>query len=91
MPATSRAGKKRSRASACPAKDPFALLLDMEEPLTDAINTVQALRLMGHGLILHDETGSEPIVALAWMTAQRLDAVKEIWNKMLEARRRGKS
>jgi hypothetical protein len=52
---------------------------------------VQALYLMGHGLISHYEAGGDAIVALADETGQRLEAVKEIWNEMLGERRRSRS
>jgi hypothetical protein len=63
-------------------------ILGVEEPLTDAINYVQAMYLMGFGLISHHEAGGDAIVALAEQTGQRLEAVKEIWNEMLRERRR---
>jgi len=67
--------------------EPFPLILEIEPPLIDAINYAEALRLMGQGLVLHDETGGDAIVALAWETTQRLATVKKIWNKMLDKRR----
>jgi hypothetical protein len=63
----------------------------MEEPLTDAINYVQALHLLGYGLISHHEAGGDAIVALAEETGQRLESVKRIWNEMLGERRRYRS
>jgi hypothetical protein len=62
----------------------------MEEPLTDAINYVQAMYLMGYGLISHHEAGADAIVTLADETGQRLEAVKEIWNEMLGERWRSR-
>ena len=59
-------------------------------PLTDAINYVQALYLMGFGLISHHEAGGDAIVALAHETGKRLEAVKEIWNEILGERRRSR-
>ncbi|MEA2885823.1 MAG: hypothetical protein QOD11_183 [Bradyrhizobium sp.] len=66
----------------------FPLILGIEEPLTDAINYVQAMYLMGYGLISHHEAGGDAIAALAEETGQRLEAVKEIWNEMLGEKRR---
>jgi hypothetical protein len=68
----------------------FPLILRIEEPLTDAINYVQALYLMGFGLISHHEAGGDAIVALADETGQRLEAVKELWNRMLGERQRSR-
>jgi len=93
MPITRRAGKRRLRArtAARRAKDPFALLLAIEEPLRDATQYIEALRLIGHGLELHDETGGNAVAALARIAALRLKAVEEVWNKVLEAGRRQRS
>jgi hypothetical protein len=91
MPGRRRAPLKRSRARKTPRRaEPCPLILGIEEPLTDAINYVQALYLMGFGLISHHEAGGDALVALADETRQRLEAVKEIWNGMLEERRRSR-
>ncbi|MEA2885666.1 MAG: hypothetical protein QOD11_26 [Bradyrhizobium sp.] len=92
MPDRRRAPVKRSRArKAARRAEPFPLILRIEQPLTDAINYVQALYLMGFGLISHHEAGGDALVALAYETGQRLEAVKEIWNEMLGERRRSRS
>lgn len=62
--------------------------LQIEEPLRDAINYAEALRLMGHGIVALDDNGGDAVVALAWQTSQRLERVKTLWNKMLEERRK---
>jgi hypothetical protein len=51
---------------------------------------VDALRLIGHGLTAHDETGGEAVAALAYLAGDRLATVKTIWNRMVEERRRGR-
>jgi hypothetical protein len=82
---------KRPRAQKTARRNkPLSLILGIEEPLTDAINYVQALYLMGFGLISHHEAGGDALVALADETRQRLEAVKEIWNEMLEEKRRSR-
>ena len=92
MPGRRRAPVKRPRTRKNVRRNkPLLLILGIEEPLTDAINYVQALYLMGFGLISHYETGGDAIVALADATGQRLEAVKEIWNEMLEEKRRSRS
>jgi hypothetical protein len=84
MPGRRRAPVKRPRARKNARRaETFSLIFRIEEPLTDAINYVQALYLMGYGLLSHHETGGDAIVALAQETAQRLEAVKKIWNEML--------
>src|SRR4030088_208725 len=92
MPGRRRGPVKRPRARKSAGRNkPLLLILGIEEPLTDAINYVQALHLMGYGLISHDETGGDAIVALAQETGERLEAVKKIWNEMLGERRRSRS
>src|SRR4051794_40913679 len=68
-----------------------SLLLDIEEPLRDATLTIEALRLVGHGLTLHDATGGDAVAELARIAAGRIKAVEEAWKKVLEARRRGRA
>lgn len=63
-------------------------LLDIEVPLNDAIDHVQALRLIGHGLIADYDDAGRPIVAIALAAEERLDALKEIWNRIHETGRR---
>jgi stalled ribosome rescue protein Dom34 len=89
MPRARRARDRRSRARKGKRRDtPFPLILEIEVPLTDAIHYADALRLIGHGLTAHDETGGEAIATLAGQMNERLDVVKKIWNRMLDERRR---
>jgi hypothetical protein len=91
MPRRRRAPAKRPHARKTARRvESFPLILGIEEPLTDAINYVQALYLMGFGLISHHEAGGDALVALAYETGQRLEAVKEIWNEMLGEKRRSR-
>jgi hypothetical protein len=88
MPGRRRAPVKRARAQETARRaEPFPLLLRIEQPLTDAINYVQAMYLMGFGLISHHEAGGDALVALAHETGKRLEAVKEIWNEVLREKR----
>jgi hypothetical protein len=92
MPGRRRAPVKRPRAQKTARRaDSFPLLLRIEQPLTDAINYVQALYLMGFGLISHHEAGGDALVALAHETGKRLESVKEIWNEALGERQRSRS
>jgi hypothetical protein len=86
MPRARRARDKRSRARKSKRRADSSLLLDIEEPLRDATHYVEALRLIGHGLVIHDETGGDAVAALARLAALRLKAVEEVWNKVLEAK-----
>ena len=91
MPGRRRAPVKRLRPQKTARRaEPFPPILRIEQPLTDAINYVQALYLMGFGLISHHEAGGDAIVALAQETGQRLEAVKKIWNEMLQEKRRSR-
>ena len=91
MPRARRARGKHSRARKAKRRgEPYPFILQIEEPLTDAIPYTEALRLMGHGIIAQDDNGGDAIVALAWETAQRLEKVKKIWNSMLNERRRAR-
>jgi hypothetical protein len=92
MPRRRRAPVKRPRAQKIARRtESFPLILQIEEPLTDAINYVQALHLMGYGLISHHEAGGDAIVALAQETGQRLESVKKIWTEMLGEKRRSRN
>ena len=94
MPRARRARAKRSRArkTKCRAATKLSsLLLDLEEPLTDAINYVQALYIVGKGLALDHDNGGEPIMAVSRMAEERLEAVKAMWKKVLDERRRQRS
>jgi hypothetical protein len=68
-----------------------SLLLHIEQPLRDATHVVEALRLVGYGLILHDEAGGDAVAALAGIAAGRLQVVEEKWNEVVEARQRGRA
>jgi len=65
-----------------------AKLLDLEVPLNDALDHVQALRLIGQGLIAEYHDAGSPIIATAHAAEERLDALKEIWNTTREIGRR---
>jgi hypothetical protein len=94
MPASRRPRKASPRARkatrrAGPNLTP--LLLRIEQPLRDATHVVEALRLIGYGLILHHEDGGDAVAALAHIAAGRLQVVEEKWNEVLEAGRREKA
>jgi hypothetical protein len=67
------------------------LLLRIEQPLRDATHVVEALRLVGYGLVMHDEAGGDAVAALAGIAAGRLQVVEEKWNEVMEAKGREKS
>jgi hypothetical protein len=89
MPASRRARKppraRRERRRAGP--NLTSLLLDIEEPLRDATHTVEALRLVGHGLSILDNAGGDAVAELARIATERLGVVEDRWNRALKARR----
>jgi len=93
MPASRRARKTLARARKAKRRagsNLISLLLDIEQPLQDATHTVEALRLVGHGLSSHDHVGGDAVAELARVAAERLQVVEDMWKKVLEAGRRGK-
>ena len=93
MPASPRARKpsRARRVKRRAGSNLSALLLDIEQPLRDATHTVEALRLVGHGLSSHDHVGGDAVAELARIAAERLEVVEGTWKKVLGARRRGKA
>jgi hypothetical protein len=90
MPRAKR-GRKRLRTgkpAALLLKEMRSLLLDIEAPLRDAMHYVWALQFIGSGLIAEYDNGGEPVVAVAHAAAERLETVKEIWNRIHESGRR---
>jgi hypothetical protein len=87
MPASRRSRKPPPRARKATRRaesNLIAHLLDIEQPLRDATHTVEALRLVGHGLVLHDSTGGDAVAELARIAAGRLQVVEDRWRKVLE-------
>jgi len=94
MPASRRARKTLARARKAKHRagsNLISLLLDIEQPLRDATHTVEALRLVGHGLSVDDNAGGDAVAELARIAAERLQVVEDTWNKVLEKRRRERS
>ena len=91
MPAQHKRGGKRTRAQKSARPKVAALAFDMEEPLNEAIDAVQALRFIGYGLTQHagDEEG-RAVAAVAWTACQRLDALQETWRRLCKTAVRGR-
>jgi hypothetical protein len=53
-----------------------------------SLNPFYALHIVRKGLILDHDDAGEPIMAVAWMAAERLQAVKATWKKALAEKRR---
>jgi hypothetical protein len=93
MPASPRARKppRARKAKRRAGSNLSSLLLDIEQPLPDVTQPVEALRLVGHGLSIHDNAGGDAVAELARIAAERLQVVEEAWKKVLGARRREKA
>ena len=90
MPRRSRpSGRKKQVSAARTLDDMRDRLLDIEAPLREATDYVRALHMIGSGLIAEDHTG-EPVVAVAYAAAERLEAVKTIWDAVFEIGRQGR-
>jgi hypothetical protein len=90
MPASRRARKPPPRARKAKRRagsNLISLLPDIEQPLRDATHTVEALRLVGHGLCIHDNAAGNAAAELARIAAERLRVVEDTWKKVLEVRR----
>jgi hypothetical protein len=86
MPAPRKRAGKRPRARNAAAAKVVELAFRMEEPLNEALDSVQELHLMGHGLTLlaGDEEG-RPFAAVAFTARQRLDSLQQTWRSLCKA------
>ena len=57
----------------------------MEVPLNEASDFVLALRLIGNGLVADHNCDGRAIAAAAWAASQRLDALRDIWDRIYAA------
>jgi hypothetical protein len=82
MPAQKRAGK-RLRVPNATARKLAALSLDMEDPLNQAIDAANALRLIGLGLAQSAaDEDARAISAIAWTACERLDTLRQAWRNL---------
>src|SRR5436853_7182154 len=89
MPGTARAPKRRLRARTGELRRKVIdRALDIEPPLREAAAFVQALRLIGHGLLDGQDAEGRAIAAVADAAAERLEALTEIWDGLLDLMRR---
>jgi hypothetical protein len=79
MPGTARAPRKLPRARAGEFREKIIdRALDIEPPLREAAAFVQALRLIGHGLMEGQDEEGRAIATVAQAAAERLDAVTRL-------------
>ena len=93
MPKTTRHAPGKRRRVRAPANTRLRKVmdraLDMEEPLTEAMEFVQALRMIGNGMASDRDDSGRPIAAIAGAALQRLDVLKHTWLCTLNAGRKG--
>jgi hypothetical protein len=89
MAGTARAPKKRLRVRTGEfRKRAIDRALDIEPPLREAAAFVQALRLIGHGLLDGQDEEGRAIATVAQAASERLDAVAEVWDGLIDLMRR---
>ena len=89
MPGTARAPRRRLRARTGEfRKRAIDRALDIEPPLREAAAFVQALRLIGHGLMEGQDEEGRAIATVAQAASERLDAVTEVWDGLIDLMRR---
>jgi hypothetical protein len=89
MPGTGRAPRKRPRARAGDFREKVIdRALDIEPPLRETAAFVQALRLIGHGLLDGQDEEGRAIATVAQAASERLDALTEVWDGLLDLMRR---
>ena len=94
MPGAAHAPKRRLRARTGELRKKIIdRAFDIEPPLREAAAFVQALRLIGHGLLDGQDEEGRAIATVAQSAAERLDAVTEIWDGLIDLmrQRRGKT
>jgi len=91
MPGTAHAPKKPVRARAGDfRRKVMDRALDIEPPLRETAALIQALRLIGHGLLDGQEDEGRAIATVAQTAAERLDALADVWNALIEIARQKK-
>jgi hypothetical protein len=94
MPRARRALGKRQRTwkderAAGPPPKPHELVWRMEVPLAEAMDLVEALRLMGDGLVERDCGDGSAVLCVVAAAQERLRRVTEEWEGLIQAKRRG--
>lgn len=91
MPASRKRAGNRARVQKSASAKVAALALDMEVPLNEAIDAVQALCFIGYGLTQHgDAEEGRAVASLAWTACQRLEALQETWRRLWKVAKRAK-
>ena len=62
--------------------------LDMEVPLNEAVEFVQALRMIGNGMAADDDNDGRVIAAVARAALQRLNDLQGVWSDLIKVAQR---
>jgi hypothetical protein len=84
MPRTRRASGNRRRTKL------HELIWQMETPLTEAIDFVEALRMMGDGLSERGCDDRSAVLRVVEAAQERLRSVEEVWSGLVRAKGRWK-
>ncbi len=63
----------------------MSFALNMEVPLNDAMEFVQALRMIGNGMAADDDNDGRAIAAVSRMALQRLGVLEDVWSGLVKA------
>ncbi len=88
MPRTRRASGKASRVSAVANRRLKKLIdraRDMEEPLYETTELVNALRTLGDGMLADYKRDGRSVVAVAQAALLRLEALERTWSQLMDA------
>ena len=89
MPRSRRALGKRVRASTSKRlRSVMDRAPDLEEPLYETRQLLQALKMIGDGMSADYDEQGEPIASVARAALLRLDAVEQAWSRLIEAGQR---
>lgn len=85
MPKLARAKRsRRKRTARTVLADIAGSRANVEAPLSEAVDLLHALLVMGYGMIDNNEDGGKPVVAMTGVLWERLDAVRDAWREVVE-------
>lgn len=91
MPAIRRARARVQRNGKSVAEAMRAHAFDMEVPMTQAIELVRAIEMIGNGMEADRNDEGRPIATVARAASERLHDMKRHWLGVLKAARRGRT
>ena len=89
MPKPARAKRVRRKQTArIVLADIAGSAANVDAPLSEAVDLLHALLVMGYGMIDNNEDGGKPVVAVTGAVWERLDAVRDAWREVVETAQR---